>query len=115
LVDGAIESVTLIVAAARRLEPSPRCHGKALGHGAHRRALTDAGVSMNARLTTEEVGLLKELMAAGNKGRIVNRPTPPLGLVRLVNRGYVVAHRVSVGTVYTITVAGKHALVQHQG
>jgi hypothetical protein len=70
---------------------------------------------MNARLTNEESGVLKELAAAGDKGRIVNVLSPPLGLARLVRRGYVLAQHVSIGTVYTITVPGRHALIEHQG
>jgi len=72
---------------------------------------------MNARLTNEEVGVLNELVAAGDKGRIFDARIPQLGLVRLVRLGYVLEqHGVSVGTVLcTITVAGKHALFQYQG
>ena len=70
---------------------------------------------MDVRLTNGEVALLKELVAAGDKGRTVSARTPPLGLIRLVRHGYVLEQHVSVGTHYTITVAGKHALIRHEG
>ena len=72
---------------------------------------------MDVRLTNSEVALLQELVAAGDKGRIVSARSPsPLGLMHLVRQGYVLEQHISVGSVlYTITVSGKHALIRHQG
>jgi len=69
---------------------------------------------MDARLTTHEVTLLKQLAAAGDKGRTIGASAQQ-SLSRLALEGYVMAQRVNPGTfLYVITVAGRNALVRHQ-
>lgn len=61
-------------------------------------------------LTAREIGL-KELCAAGDRGRTLGAPTPWNGLHRLVGAGYVNDHAISMDRViYTITGRGRQAL-----
>jgi DNA-binding PadR family transcriptional regulator len=60
-------------------------------------------------LTEEE--LLKELKAAGTRGRTISTSKPHEGLKRLVKAGYVTAHGAGTDCVfYLITERGKEAL-----
>jgi hypothetical protein len=62
-------------------------------------------------LTAQEIGYLKELCAAGDRGRTVTAATPRNGLHRLVGAGYVNDHPISMDAViYTITKRGRRAL-----
>jgi hypothetical protein len=66
---------------------------------------------MPISLTTEEVKYLKELVAAGERGRTVAARRPQEGLKRLVALGYVVSRPTSIDTVhYLITDEGRKAL-----
>jgi len=66
---------------------------------------------MAISLTTDEVSYLKELVAAGVRGRTISAPTPRHGLERLVQNGYVVDRAISMDTVhYLITDLGRRAL-----
>jgi len=66
---------------------------------------------MPISLTTEEVKYLKELVAAGERGRTIAAPSRREGLKRLVAAGYVVSRPTSVDTVhYIITDEGRKAL-----
>jgi hypothetical protein len=61
-------------------------------------------------LTTEEVKYLKELVVAGERGRIA-APNRREGLKRLVEGGYVVSRPMSMHTMhYLITDKGRKAL-----
>jgi hypothetical protein len=44
---------------------------------------------MPISLTTKEIGYLKQLEAAGNRGRTISVPTSRAGLLRLIDAGYV--------------------------
>jgi hypothetical protein len=62
-------------------------------------------------LTVQEIGYLKELCAAGDRGRTVSAPMPWNGLHRLVGAGYVNDHAISMdAAIYTITKRGRRAL-----
>jgi DNA-binding PadR family transcriptional regulator len=61
-------------------------------------------------LTEEELGLLKELKAAGTRGRTITAGKPQDGLKRLVKAGYVTDRAGIDCTVYLITERGKEAL-----
>jgi hypothetical protein len=62
-------------------------------------------------LTAQEIGHLKELFAAGDRGRTVSAPTPRNGLHRLIDAGYVNDHAISMeAAVYTITKRGRRVL-----
>jgi DNA-binding PadR family transcriptional regulator len=62
-------------------------------------------------LTTEEVKYLKELVAAGERGRTIAAGSRREGLKRLVGAGYVLSRPMSSHTVqYTITEEGRKAL-----
>jgi DNA-binding PadR family transcriptional regulator len=63
---------------------------------------------MRVPLTTEEIAMLKQLEAAGDRGRTISAPNPPAGLRRLVNAGYVAISRDVV--LYRITDRGRAAL-----
>jgi hypothetical protein len=66
---------------------------------------------MSISLTTKEIGFLKQLEAAGVRGRTISAPTPRAGLGRLVDAGYVTDRAVSMDVVlYTITDRGRAAL-----
>ena len=66
---------------------------------------------MPISLTTEEVNYLKELVAAGERGRTIAAPSRREGLKRLVGAGYVVSRPMSYHTVhYMITEEGRRAL-----
>ena len=66
---------------------------------------------MPISLTTEEVKYLKELVAAGERGRTIAAPSRREGLKRLVGAGYVVSRSMSYHTVhYLITEEGRKAL-----
>jgi hypothetical protein len=66
---------------------------------------------MPISLTTEEVKYLKELVAAGERGRTIAAPSGREGLKRLVEARYVVSRPMSYDTVhYTITEQGRRAL-----
>jgi len=72
---------------------------------------------MAISLTRDEVKYLKELVAAGERGRTINAPTPRDGLERLVQASYVVARAISTDAMhYLITNHGRKALgdVQQQ-
>jgi hypothetical protein len=69
---------------------------------------------MHARLTDQEIALLKQLVAAGDKGRTIGASAHQ-DLARLILEGYVMAQRISPSTLlYVITVAGRNALSRHQ-
>jgi hypothetical protein len=62
-------------------------------------------------LTTEEVKYLKELVAAGERGRTIAAPRRREGLKRLVEVGYVVSRSMSMHVAhYLITDKGRKAL-----
>jgi DNA-binding PadR family transcriptional regulator len=62
-------------------------------------------------LTKEELSLLKELKAAGTRGRTISAGKPHDGLKRLVKEGFVTDRAVSIDCVlYLITERGKEAL-----
>jgi hypothetical protein len=62
-------------------------------------------------LTTEEVKYLKELVAAGERGRTIATPSRREELKRLVEVGYVVSRPMSMHTMhYLITDKGRKAL-----
>jgi hypothetical protein len=62
-------------------------------------------------LTAQEIGYLKELCAAGERGRTVSAPTPRNELHRLIDAGYVNDHAISMDAVnYTITKRGRRVL-----
>jgi len=62
-------------------------------------------------LTAQEIGYLKELCAAGDRGRTVTAPTLRNGLDRLVSAGYVNDHAINMkAVIYTITEHGRRAL-----
>jgi hypothetical protein len=62
-------------------------------------------------LTAQELGYLKELFAAGDRGRTVSAPTPRNGLHRLVSTGYVNDQAISMdATLYMITKRGRRVL-----
>jgi hypothetical protein len=66
---------------------------------------------MPISLTTEEVKYLKELVAAGDRGRTIAAPSRREGLKRLQEAGYVVGRPMSMHTVhYMITEQGRRAL-----
>jgi DNA-binding MarR family transcriptional regulator len=66
---------------------------------------------MPISLTTEEVKYLKELVAAGERGRTIVEPSRREVLKRLVEAGYVVSRPMSMHTVhYMITEKGRKAL-----
>jgi hypothetical protein len=66
---------------------------------------------MPISLTTEEVKYLKELVAAGERGRTIAARRRRDGLKRLVALGYVVSRPMSMHTVhYLITDEGRKAL-----
>jgi hypothetical protein len=63
-------------------------------------------------LTGGEIGFLKQLEAAGDRGRTMSGPTPRSGLRRLIDAGYVTDRAVSIDVVfYKITNLGREALV----
>jgi hypothetical protein len=59
-------------------------------------------------LTKEELKLLKELKAAGTRGRTISAGKPHDGLKSLVKAGYATAH--GAGVLYLITERGREAL-----
>jgi hypothetical protein len=64
---------------------------------------------MEYRLTDEEIGLLKELKGAGNRGRAI--PQAQSGLARLLRAGYVKRHvTIKDADRYVITTIGAIAL-----
>jgi hypothetical protein len=66
---------------------------------------------MPISLTAEEVKYLKELLAAGERGRTIAAPSRREVLKRLVEVGYVVGRPMSMHTVhYIITEKGRKAL-----
>jgi hypothetical protein len=66
---------------------------------------------MAIRLSVSEIGLLKELKGAGERGRLISGPASRAGLVRLVKASYVMEQAVSLDAVlYSITSIGRHAL-----
>jgi hypothetical protein len=67
--------------------------------------------SMPTSLTTEEIKCLKELVAAGERGRTIAALSRREGLKRLVEAGYVVSRPISYHTLhYMITEKGRTAL-----
>jgi hypothetical protein len=67
--------------------------------------------SMSTSLTTEEIKYLKELVAAGERGRTIGALSRREGLKRLVEAGYVVSRPISYHAVhYMITEKGRTAL-----
>ena len=70
---------------------------------------------MDARLTPEEIALLKQLAGAGERGRTINPLIIPRGIRRLVNLRYISEKAVSPDTVvYLITFTGREALEEHE-
>jgi hypothetical protein len=70
---------------------------------------------MPIELTAKEIDFLKQLEAAGDRGRTISAPTPRSGLERLVDAGYVVDETVSLDAVlYRITKLGRRALADAQ-
>jgi DNA-binding MarR family transcriptional regulator len=70
---------------------------------------------MPISLTTEEIKYLKELVAAGERGRNIAVTSRREVLKRLVEAGYVVSEPISTGTVhYMITDQGRKALADVQ-
>jgi DNA-binding MarR family transcriptional regulator len=66
---------------------------------------------MPTSFTAEEIAYLKELVAAGERGRTIATLRRREGLKRLVEAGYVVSRRISDHTVhYMITEKGREAL-----
>jgi DNA-binding PadR family transcriptional regulator len=66
---------------------------------------------MPIELTAKEIDFLKQLEAAGDRGRTISAPTLRGGLKRLVDAGYVVDEAVSSDAVlYRITKLGPKAL-----
>jgi hypothetical protein len=66
---------------------------------------------MPISLTTEEIKYLKELVAAGERGRMMAATTRREVLKRLVEARYVVSRPMSMDTVhYVITDQGRKAL-----
>jgi hypothetical protein len=64
---------------------------------------------MDARLTTYELALLKQLAAAGNLGRTVIARRSVKGMRRLMLEGYVSEQALGGDSVlYRITLAGRH-------
>jgi hypothetical protein len=64
-------------------------------------------------LTKDEIDLLKQLEAAGPRGRTISGAKSREGPARLVKAGYVKDHAASIDTVaYLITDAGRRALAQ---
>ena len=64
-------------------------------------------------LTRGEVDHLKQLAAAGERGRTISVPTPQVGMKRLVSLRYVTDQAISMNTVlYVITDRGRTALAQ---
>jgi DNA-binding PadR family transcriptional regulator len=65
-------------------------------------------------LTPEDLELLKQLKAAGDRGRNVREVETRVTLDRLVKGGYLVARPAKVESVqYRITQRGKDAIVEH--
>ena len=70
---------------------------------------------MEIRMTTGEVSLLKQLMAARDWGRTISARDCLSGIDRLVTEGCVLEKAVTRDAVlYSITSAGRNALVRHQ-
>jgi DNA-binding MarR family transcriptional regulator len=70
---------------------------------------------MPISLTTEEIKYLKELVAAGERGRTIAATSRREVLKRLVEAGYVVSEPISTDTVrYIITDQGRRALADVQ-
>jgi hypothetical protein len=66
---------------------------------------------MAIRLSESEIRLLKELKAAGERGRLASGTAPLTGLARLVKASYVAERTVSADAMlYSITAMGLHAL-----
>jgi hypothetical protein len=73
------------------------------------------GADLAISLTKSEIGLLKELKAAGDRGRLKSRLSHSDGLDRLVKANYVKAKSASKESmVYFITPFGSQAL-EHAG
>jgi trans-aconitate methyltransferase len=69
---------------------------------------------VNIDLTAEEIEYLKQLAAAGQRGRTISAPTLRNGLKRLVKAKYVVGRAVSLDTGhYVITDSGRIILAEH--
>ena len=65
-------------------------------------------------LGREDVELLKQLIAAGERGRDVSELNIRVTLDRLVNGGYLVARPIDLDSVrYRITQRGQDAIVEH--
>jgi hypothetical protein len=65
---------------------------------------------MPISLTTEEVKYLKELVAAGERGRTIAAPSRREGLKRLVEVGYVVSRPMSMHNMHYLTSFGCRTL-----
>jgi predicted transcriptional regulator len=63
-------------------------------------------------LTQEDLELLKQLKAAGERGRTIHMPSTRTRLARLVRGGYVVDRGL---VVYRITQRGQDAVAEHAG
>jgi hypothetical protein len=65
-------------------------------------------------LTHEYLELLKQLQAAGDRGRNVRALSTRVVLDRLVNAGYLVARPTGLDSIqYRITKRGQDAIVEH--
>ena len=68
---------------------------------------------MATKLRRDEVDHLKQLAAAGERGRTISVPTPQVDMKRLVSLRYVTDQAVNMDTVlYVITDRGRTALAQ---
>ena len=72
----------------------------------------EAELRMAISLTEDEIDLLKQLKAAGERGRTRRTLNSDAALARLVKEGYVVARTAKVDLMlfYRITDRGRHAL-----
>jgi DNA-binding transcriptional regulator PaaX len=66
-------------------------------------------------LTSKDLRLLKELQAAGDRGRAVRELNTRVSLDRLVKGGYLVSRPAGDESIqYRITQRGKDAIVEHE-
>jgi hypothetical protein len=84
------------------------------GDGKH--ATGQESLSVDAKLTDEEIDFLQQLADAGAAGRIITGLRSRAGLLRLVQLKYVTEQSASLDTVvYCITDAGRVALRKSTG
>jgi hypothetical protein len=71
-------------------------------------------VVMGARLTEQDLNFLKQLRAAGERGRTIQPSNIRVVLDRLAKGGFVVARPTGLDLInYRITQRGQDALVEH--